>query len=153
MASRHYPSKPLLGACTAIWREDTILLAKRSVAPYANSWAMPGGLVEVGEKLEQAARREVLEETGLVLGGLVFNRFHEIIMKDDAGEIERHFVLAMFVAISKTGEAVAGDDAAEVAWFTIDDLENVTLTGHTMTFVRESLTFRPQLVNSDPTCR
>ena len=145
MASRHYPSTPLLGACTAIWRDNKILLAKRSAPPYANTWAMPGGMVEVGEKLEQAALREVLEETGLVLPRIVFNRCHEIIMKDKAGDVERHFVLAMFVGISDAGEATAGDDAAAVEWFTIDDLENVALTGQTMTFVRESLVYLPKL--------
>ena len=100
---------------------------------------------EIREKLEQAALREVLEETGLVLPRIVFNRCHEIIMKDKAGDVERHFVLAMFVGISDAGEATAGDDAAAVEWFTIGDLENVALTGHTMTFVRESLVYLPKL--------
>lgn len=106
---------------------------------------MPGGLVEVGESLEQAALREVQEETQLILPKVVFNRFHELIRRDDEGLIQMHYVLAMFVGVSEAGEAVAGDDAAEVEWFRLDDLANVPLTGSTELFARESLAFLPQL--------
>ncbi len=143
MSSRHYPSAPLLGACTAIWRDDKILLAQRSVAPNSGTWAMPGGLVEVGETLEQAAIREIREETALELSKVVFNRFHEIILRDDNHRVERHFVLAMFVTICETGTAVAGDDAAAVDWFTLDQMHKLPLTGQTDAFVRESLELLP----------
>ncbi len=145
MSSRHYPSAPLLAACTAIWRDDKILLARRSAAPNSGTWAMPGGLVEVGETLEQAAIREVREETALELSNVVFNRFHEIILRDDDHRVERHFVLAMFVTICETGTAIAGDDAAAVDWFTIDQLPSLPLTGQTDLFVRESLNLLPLL--------
>lgn len=145
MSSRHYPSSPLLGACTAIWRGDKILLAKRTAAPNSGTWAMPGGLVEVGEPLEQAALREVREETQLILPKVAFNRFHELIRRDDQGRIQMHYVLAMFVGISAHGDAVAGDDAAAVAWYTTDELKDLPLTGSTELFVEESLKFLPEL--------
>ncbi|MEM8749536.1 MAG: NUDIX hydrolase [Pseudomonadota bacterium] len=138
MSNRLYPPTPLLGVCTAIWRDDRILLACRAAPPNAGTWAMPGGLVEVGETLEEAARREVLEETALHVDDLVFNRFTEIIIPDDAGRTQRHFVLAMFVALRNVGTAVAGDDAAQVRWFSEAELENVELTRNTLVFVRES---------------
>ena len=106
---------------------------------------MPGGLVEVGETLEDAARREVLEETSLTVTEVIFNRFHEIIMSDDAGAVERHFVLAMFVARCEDGHAVAGDDAAAVDWFTVEDLKSLPLTGSTEQFVLESRELLPRL--------
>ncbi len=139
MASRLYPSSPLLAACTAIWRDDRILLARRDRSPNADTWAMPGGVVELGETLQQAAIREVKEETDLVLDQVVFNRFAEIIHHDQSNKVKRHFVLAMFAAISSTGKAVAGDDAAAVRWFTLDELGTVPLTGETEIFARESL--------------
>lgn len=145
MSSRHYPSFPLLGACTAIWRDDRILLAQRSVEPNSGTWAMPGGLVETGERLEQAAIREVREETSLELTSVVFNRFHEIIMYDEKNAVERHFVLAMFVGISPDGEAVAGDDAAAVEWYTLDQLTTLPLTGKTEVFAHESLKLLPKV--------
>ena len=106
---------------------------------------MPGGLVETGEHLEQAAIREVREETGLELTDLTFNRFHEIILYDSNKVVERHFVLAMFVGVSETGDAVAGDDAAAVEWYTLDQVSNLPLTGSTEQFVLESLAFLPDL--------
>ena len=144
MSLRHYPVSPLLAACTAIWCDDKILLVMRRSPPNAGKWGMPGGLVEVGETLEQAAIREVGEETGLYLNQVVFNRFDEIIIEDDAGKIERHYVLAMFVATSHLGEATAGDDAEIVRWFTREDLRSEPLIGNTGKFAKESLLILPQ---------
>ena len=108
---------------------------------------MPGGLVETGERLEQAAIREVREETSLEINKLIFNRFHEIIIRDPENQVERHFVLAMFVGISSSGDAVAGDDAAAVDWFTLEQLVELPLTDKTEEFVRESLKLLPLLAN------
>ncbi|MEM1317705.1 MAG: NUDIX domain-containing protein [Pseudomonadota bacterium] len=149
MSARHYPTSPLLGACTAIWRGEKILLARRSVSPNAGTWAMPGGLVEVGETVEDAARREVLEETRLAVERLAFNRFFEIILRDADNRVERHYVLAMFVAISPAGLAVAGDDAAAVGWFTLGELDTIPLTANTLELVHESRAFLPGLEASD----
>ena len=139
MSSRKYPSSPLLAACAAIWRGDKILLALRDRAPNASTWAMPGGLVEVGETLEQAVIREVKEETNLDISDIKFNRFHEIIMRGDKDEVEMHYVLAMFVTPNAVGEAHAGDDAADVGWFTLEQLKTLPLTGDTLEFASESL--------------
>jgi len=139
MISRQYPASPLLGACTAIWQDSKILLAKRAAAPNEGTWAMPGGLVEAGERLEEAAIREVCEETGLVVSNLVFNRFFEIITHDGNRKVERHYVLAMFATRSVSGTPIAGDDAAAVGWFALEELAHIPLTGQTETFARESL--------------
>jgi 8-oxo-dGTP diphosphatase len=106
---------------------------------------MPGGMVETGESLEQAAIREVVEETGLRLGPLIFNRYHEIIQRDEYGEVRTHVVLAMFVGKSDSGDAVAGDDAESVDWFTVEQLSRLSLTGDTAIFVHESLNHLPLL--------
>ena len=135
---RRYPPAPLLGVATAVWRDDTVLLVKRAVAPNAGTWAMPGGLVELGERLEEAARREVLEETTVRPGPLRFMRFHEIILRDGDGGVERHFVLAFFAARWADGEARAGDDAADARWCDEAALETLPLTGNTRALVRKS---------------
>ncbi|MGI9353890.1 MAG: NUDIX hydrolase [Rhizobiaceae bacterium] len=140
MSGRLYPNTPLLGACTAIWRGDRVLLALRSRAPNADKWAMPGGMVEAGETLAQAAIREVREETQLVIENPIFNRFHEIIRHDAENRIELHIVLAMFAARHEHGaDAVAGDDAADVGWYTLEDAARLPLTPQTEIFLRESL--------------
>lgn len=138
MVKRRYPSSPLLAACTAIWRDDKILLAYRDRSPNQGTWAMPGGLVEIGESLEQAAIRETLEETALLVKNLKFLQFSEIIRHDEVGRVEFHYVLAIFVARSNEGEAVAGDDAARVDWFRQEDFETLPLTANTELFVEQS---------------
>ena len=135
---RRYPPAPLLGAAAALWRGDRVLLVKRAVAPNAGTWAMPGGLVELGETLEDAARREVLEETGLAARALSFLRFHEIILRDRDGGVERHFVLAFFAGHAPDGEARCGDDAADLRWCDENDLTTLPLTGNTRALVREA---------------
>lgn len=135
---RRYPLAPLLGVATALWRDDSILLVRRAVAPNAGTWAMPGGLVELGETLEAAARRELREETTLEAGPLSFLRFHEIIMRDGDDAVERHFVLGFFAGRALGGEPVAGDDAAAVRWCDGEDLSTLPLTGNTRAIARES---------------
>lgn len=100
---------------------------------------MPGGLVETGETLEEAAIREVREETALVIAAPRFLRFHEIIAKDDDGRTKMHYVLAILVAHSASGKAVAGDDAAAVNWFTLDQLKCTPMVDRTIEFLRESV--------------
>lgn len=135
--ARRYPPVPLLGVATAVWRGERVLLVRRASAPNLGLWAMPGGLAEVGETLEAAARREVEEETRLTLERVVFNRLHEIIIRDADGAAERHFVLAMFAATAPRGLAVAGTDAAAVTWATREDMCALPLTRSTQTFVEE----------------
>ena len=122
------------------------MLAKRTAEPNSDTWVMPGGMVEVGETLEQAALREVSEETQLILSKVVFNRCHEIIQRDDEGHPRLHFVLATFVGVSPHGEAIAGDDAGAVAWYDVEDLTHLPLTGSTDVFIEESLNFLPHLL-------
>ena len=135
---RRYPLVPLLGVATAVWRGDKVLLVRRAAQPNLGLWAMPGGLAEIGETLEEAARREVEEETRLVPERMVFNRLHEIILRDAAGAVERHFVLAMFAATSTRGLAVAGTDASAVRWTTLAEMPALPLTRNTALFVSEA---------------
>lgn len=99
---------------------------------------MPGGLVEVGETLADAATREVKEETALKISPPIFNRFDEIIAHDKNGRVERHYILAMFVTTSNSGQAIAGSDAGAVGWFSINDLSSIPLVGLSKKFILES---------------
>lgn len=98
---------------------------------------MPGGLVEVGESLAEAAIRETYEETSLHIKAPIFNRFHELIRKDAENRIEMHYVLAMFAAQCDEGSARAGDDAEDVGWFSLHELQSLTLTPNTLELVTE----------------
>ena len=138
MSKRNYPSSPIVAASVAIWRDDQILLASRSKPPNAQRWAMPGGVVELGETLEQAAIREVKEETALELDEVQFLRFHEVIEHDENDRTKLHYVLAIFAAKSAHGDAMAGDDAAAVCWYRVEDLPSLPMTGRSEEFILQS---------------
>ena len=128
---REYPETPLVGVGAIIIDEDRVALVRRGHPPLQGKWSIPGGALEVGETMRAAAEREVLEETGLVVevGELlgVFDR----VVPDEAGKIRYHYVLIDFLCFRVGGRLRAGDDADEVAWFAVEELESLKLAPET----------------------
>lgn len=137
-ASRRYPDLPILGVGALILRGDEILLVERAREPLKGYWSLPGGVVEVGEELEEAIRREVLEETGLeVLPESVVEIF-ERIMRDEDGRPEYHYVLIDYLCTNACGEVMAGDDVSRTAWVRREDLGSVRLTEGTLSVIEKA---------------
>ena len=133
MVQRSYPPTPILSACICVWDGDHVLLAQRTRPPSVGMWAVPGGRVDVGETLEDAARRELREETALTVRDVVFVDHVEVIRRDGDDAVETHYVIAMFAARYAGGEPVAGDDAGAVRWVARDDLrEGAEFTPNTL---------------------
>ncbi|MEM9734368.1 MAG: NUDIX hydrolase [Pseudomonadota bacterium] len=132
MVQRHYPEAPLVGVCTAIWRGERMVLVQRGREPNQGQWAMPGGLVDVGEALAEAARREVLEETALKIALPALVEPFEIIRHDNDGRVAHHYILIMHAIECLDGEPIAGDDAAAVGWYSLSEMEQLDLTGNTL---------------------
>jgi ADP-ribose pyrophosphatase YjhB (NUDIX family) len=110
-------ARPVLAASVAVFRPDgRVLLATRTKPPAADVWSLPGGKVEAGETLEEAALRELSEEVGVTARIIGFNRHVEIIQRDEAGQVSHHFVVASFVGEWLAGEPAAGPEAGQVRW-------------------------------------
>lgn len=113
---RLFPARPLVGASIAVIRGDRVLLAARANEPLRGVWTLPGGLVETGETLAEAALRELTEEVGLsaeVVAGLTPT---EIIQRDAEGRVRHHYVVHPHAALWTGGEAEAGPEALGVRW-------------------------------------
>ena len=129
--SRLYPKRPLIGVSVMVRRGDRVLLVKRGREPLIGLWAFPGGLVELGERLEEAAKREVREEAGLEIDGLEQIDLAEIIRRDADDRVASHYVLIVFGARHSSGEPRAGDDAAEARWVAPSEWVAMKLTADT----------------------
>jgi ADP-ribose pyrophosphatase YjhB (NUDIX family) len=110
------PARPVLAASIAVFRDGKVLLATRTKPPADRLWSLPGGKVEAGETLEDAALRELQEEVGVAARILAFNRHVEIFGRDAKGEVTHHFVVASFVGEWLSGEPVPGPEAGAVMW-------------------------------------
>jgi len=136
---RDYPERPIIGVGAVIVRGDRALLVRRATEPLKGEWSVPGGALELGEKLRDGAAREALEETGLqVEAGEVLDVFDRIFTDDD-GRTQYHYVLIDFLCRTLAGEAIAGSDVSDVRWVTESDLAGMELRDSIAQVVRKGL--------------
>jgi 8-oxo-dGTP diphosphatase len=109
-------------------RRGAILLVERGGHPLKGYWSIPGGLVETGETLDEAVRREVLEETGLRVKPIEMFGIFERVMRDARGRVEYHYLLLDYVCTVTGGKLRAGDDVARVEWVTRGRLGDYKMT-------------------------
>lgn len=114
--ARAYPKRPFLAVSAAIIRGNQVLIVRRAKPPASGLYTLPGGGVEAGETLHAALRREVMEETTLAIDPVAFAGHREIIARDDAGKVARHFVVMAFACRWVSGEPVLNDELAEARW-------------------------------------
>ncbi len=128
VTSRAYPQHPLLATSLAVIRGGRILLATRTRPPAQGLFSLPGGLVEAGETLEQAALRELKEEVGVTASIVGFNDHVEVIDRDEDGKVARHFVIASFVASWVSGQGRPSAEAGRVIWVRPDEIDELPTT-------------------------
>lgn len=114
-SDRLYPARPIAAVSVAVFRGGKVLVARRGRAPFKGAWSLPGGVVELGETLHAAARRELAEELGVKAEIVGFTDHLESIARDSGG-VRRHFIIASFFAKWTSGEAVGGEEAADPRW-------------------------------------
>lgn len=127
MSDREYPARPIVGIGVIVLKGDSVLLVRRGKPPNVGSWTLPGGAQEVGETAEQAGRRELLEETGITVGPLVFTAHVDNIRRDRDGRVQFHYTILDFAARWVSGEPVAATDVSEAVWAPLARLEDYAL--------------------------
>ena len=125
---RLFPTRPFVGASIAVIRGDRVLLAARANEPMRGVWTLPGGLVEAGEALAEAALRELSEEVGLAAEVVGVLSPTEIIVRDEAGRVRHHYVVHPHAALWCGGDPVAGPEALGVRWATLAEIAGLATT-------------------------
>ena len=119
---RNYPEHPLIGVGAVVVEGGRVLLVRRDTEPLRGEWSVPGGMLELGEKLRDGVRREALEETGVkVEPGEVLDVFDSI-FTDALGKTQYHYVLIDYLCRPISGEALAGSDVSDVRWVSLEAL-------------------------------
>ena len=133
---RSFPAARV-GVGAVIIRDGLVLLVKRGREPAKGLWAVPGGAVEPGETLQEAAEREIFEETGVVIraGEPIFA--FDLIEKDETGALKFHYVIVDLRAEYVSGEPVAADDAADARWLAPRDLDSLDVVPVTLELLRK----------------
>ena len=129
---REFPEHPLVGVGAIIIENASVLLVKRAHPPIQGQWSIPGGVLEVGELVREAAVREAREETGLIVEPGELLGVYDRILHDREQRVQYHYVLVDFLCRPVGGELLAASDALEARWFTREDLPALKLAEDTL---------------------
>ena len=132
-----YPNRPLVAVGAVVFNKGKVLLVLRAKPPAENHWTIPGGCVELGETLQEAAEREIREETGLSIraGEPVYT--FDVIERDANGAILFHYVIVDLAAEYVSGELRPGDDATDVCWASFRDVKSLKVSAATQKLLQE----------------
>jgi len=125
---REYPSQPLVGVGVLIRDGDKILIVKRAGEPSKGIWSIPGGLVELGERVRDAAVREVEEETGLSIEIDDLLGVFDSVSKDESGAVRYHYILVDFLAHPTGGELKPESDISDARWVSPEEVGQYATT-------------------------
>ncbi len=139
--SGHYPNHPRVAVGAVVFKEKRVLLVLRGKPPAEKQWSIPGGCVELGETLQEAAEREIAEETGIVIQAKKPVYIFDVIERDKDGDIQFHYVIVDLAADYVSGEPRAGDDAVDVNWVSSKDIQYRNVSAATRKLLRQCYGF------------
>lgn len=136
-----YPNNPRVAVGAIVFNNNRVLLVRRGRPPSQNLWAIPGGSVEIGETLQEAAEREIFEETGITIraGEPVYT--FDAIERDNTGRIRFHYVIVDLGADYVAGDPKAGDDAVEARWVTAQEINELNVSAPTLKLLKTKFGF------------
>jgi 8-oxo-dGTP diphosphatase len=142
-----YPDLPRVAVGAVVFKDNKVLLIRRAKPPAKGLWAIPGGSVNLGETLQQAAERETLEETNLTIQATKPVFTFEVIEKDDNNQVRFHYVIIDLVADYISGIPLPGDDADEVRWVSSKELKNLDINPRTLKVLNSVFGFNMEVDN------
>ena len=134
---REFPEAPLVGVGCIIIENSRVVLVKRAHPPLQAQWSIPGGVLEVGELVREAAVREAREETGLTVEPGELLGVYDRVLRNAEKRVQYHYVLIDFLCRRVAGDIAAASDAAEVRWFTQEELPPLKLAEDTLDVIRK----------------
>ena len=139
-------AEPAIPAATVILLRDdpdprVLMLHKTSKIAFGGMWVFPGGRVELGETLQEAARREIKEETGITIRAKEPVFTFEVIDRDAAGAVRFHYVIVDLAACYVSGEPDAGDDAIDTKWISAEELHGLAVSPTTLKVLKQLFNF------------
>lgn len=140
-SGNRYPDRPRVAVGAVVFHDERILLVQRGQPPAEGCWAIPGGSVEIGESLQQAARREILEETGVSIRAREPVFTFDIIEKDADGNVRFHYVVVDVMADYLEGTLRPGGDAADARWVSSGELSRLRVSPATLDLLKKRFHF------------
>jgi ADP-ribose pyrophosphatase len=134
-----FPRKPEPAVGASVRRRNRVLLVKRRRSPGEGLWAIPGGRVHLGETLQEAAEREVFEETGIIVAAGEAIYTFDLIDVDERGRVIFHYIIVDLMAEYRGGFLRPGDDASEACWVTPEEMVNLPMADKTRQILEDLL--------------
>jgi ADP-ribose pyrophosphatase len=136
-----YPARPFVAVGAVVFNDGKVLLIRRAKPPAENEWAIPGGSVEIGESLRDAAEREIFEETGVTIRALEPVYTFDVIERDANGKIRFHYVIVDLTAEYIRGIPKAGDDVSAARWISSDEVATINIHARTRELLKSKFHF------------
>jgi 8-oxo-dGTP diphosphatase len=138
---REYPTHPIVAVAGVVFNtKDQVLLVRRGKEPGKGSWGIPGGAVELGERLKDAVKRELKEETGVTVDPIELITIVDRVYPDDDGRVRFHYIIVEYLCLAPDVTPMASDDVDRALWVSLEEAEEYPLPAITQEVIKRGLT-------------